>query len=156
MKQYLEEKGGAELQGSRNNFQVYPRIRLPGNVPIASKLKAVTTKSVYRFYWKGSGYVVQFSINRRWQTIRDMNRKNPVETDCDVTIYGETWDEDSRVQAGGTVGKIWGDDLHGLLRDEEGEELSRVHGLIKKAMEVREFIQGADCSHWRRPCKGAR
>ncbi|KAK5628190.1 hypothetical protein RRF57_003905 [Xylaria bambusicola] len=119
-------------------------IRLLANVPLATKLSSVTTKSIYRFYWKGSGYVLQFTINRRWQTIRDMNTKARPEIDFDVTIYGEDWDQDSRVQAGETVGKIWGDDFQGLLRDEEGDALNRVQGLIRTVLEIRDFIGGAD------------
>ncbi|KAI1369478.1 hypothetical protein F5Y08DRAFT_292119 [Xylaria arbuscula] len=147
VKQYLEEKGTAKLQGPRNNFRAYPRIHLPADIKIASKLNPITIKSIYRFYWKGTGYVVQFSINRRWSTIRDMNLKGPAGTDFDVTVYGKTWDEDSHVQAGETIGKIWGEDLRGLLQDEEGDALSRVQGLISMAMDVRDFIQGGDQSY---------
>ncbi|KAI0526089.1 hypothetical protein F5B22DRAFT_642250 [Xylaria bambusicola] len=142
VKQYLE-KGSAELQGLCSDFCTYPTIRLPAGVPLATKLNSVTIKNIYRFFWKGSGYVLQFTINRRWQTIRDMNMKARPETDFDVTMYGEDWDQDSRVHAGETVGKIWGDDLQGLLRDEEGDALNRVQGLVHTISEIRDFIGGA-------------
>ncbi|KAI3341735.1 hypothetical protein F4824DRAFT_495582 [Ustulina deusta] len=146
VKQYLK-KGKAELQGSRDDFHSYPAIRLPENSPIATKLKSVTIKSIYRFSWKGSGYIVQFTINRCWESIREMNTKAPMNTDFDVTIYADGWDQDSRVQAGETVGKIWGDDLQGLLRDEAGDAtgcaLSRVRGLIETILDIRDFLESA-------------
>ncbi|KAI1421053.1 hypothetical protein F5Y12DRAFT_65380 [Xylaria sp. FL1777] len=144
VKQYLK-KGTAELQGSCDNFRSYPAIRLPGS-PLATKLKSATIKSIYWFSWKGSGYVVQFTINRRWQSIHEMNIKAPADLDFDVTIYGDNWEQDSRVQSGETVGKIWGNELQGLLRDEAGDAtgcaVSRVQGLIQTVLDIRDFFDG--------------
>ncbi|KAJ8119518.1 hypothetical protein ONZ43_g3544 [Nemania bipapillata] len=117
VKQYLE-MGLAVLQGSRDDFRSYPEVRLPENHTLATKLKSTAVKSIYRFHWKDTGYVIQFAVNRRWKTIRDMNRQAPTGTDFDVTVYAQNWDEDSRVKPGETVGKIWEKDLKGLLRDE--------------------------------------
>ncbi|KAI1755058.1 hypothetical protein F4782DRAFT_552207 [Xylaria castorea] len=142
VKQYLE-MGQAVMQGSSNDFQCYPLVRLPEIYTLANKLKSVATKSIYRFSWKRTGYVVQFTINRRWQSIREMNSQSPMETDFDVTVYADNWDQDSRVQAGETVGKIWGADLQGLLRDEVGDGLSRVQGLIKTILDIRDFFDGS-------------
>ncbi|KAI0404954.1 hypothetical protein F4802DRAFT_615149 [Xylaria palmicola] len=143
---YLES-GTAVLQGSCNDFQCYPRIRLPVGPPLATKLKSLTTKSIYRFGWGTTGYIVQFTINRRWPSIAAMNSSAPTETDFDITIYAENWDQDSRVHAGETVGKIWGGDLQGLLRDEAGDAtgsaLSRVQGLVKTILDIRDFFEGS-------------
>ncbi|KAJ2987684.1 hypothetical protein NUW58_g4369 [Xylaria curta] len=146
VKQYLE-MGQATLQGSPSDLHSYPAVRLPENFALATKLKSVATKSVYRFSWKGSGYIVQFTINRRWSSIHDMHRQPPTETDFDLTIYADNWDEDSRVRAGETVRKIWGSDLGGLLRDEDatGCALSRVQGLINTMLDIRDFFD--DSSH---------
>ncbi|TGJ78381.1 hypothetical protein E0Z10_g10378 [Xylaria hypoxylon] len=139
--------GQAELKDSCDDFHSYPAVRLPGQYPMAKKLKSVTIKSIYRYNWKRTGYVVQFTINRRWESIHKMNRKAPTDTDFDVTIYADNWDLDSRVQAGETVGKIWGDDLRGLLRDETGDAtgsaLSRVQGLIETILDIRDFFESA-------------
>ncbi|KAI0450157.1 hypothetical protein F5B21DRAFT_508503 [Xylaria acuta] len=142
VKQYLE-KGRVVMQGTSNDFQCYPAVRLPEAHALSNKLKPVVTKSIYRFGWKRTGYIVQFTINRRWQSIRDMNRQAPMETDFDVTIYADNWDQDSRVQAGETVGKIWGADLQGLLRDEVGDGQSRVQGLVKTILDIRDFFDGS-------------
>ncbi|KAI8947128.1 hypothetical protein F4801DRAFT_592845 [Xylaria longipes] len=142
VKQYLEI-GQAVMQGSPSDFQCYPAVRLPENYALANKLKSVATKSIYRFSWKRTGYVVQFTVNRRWKSIREMNSQAPMETDFDLTIYADNWDQDSRVQAGETVGKIWGADLQGLLRDEAGDRLSRVQGLIKTILDIRDFFDGS-------------
>ncbi|KAI0548631.1 hypothetical protein F4679DRAFT_316880 [Xylaria curta] len=141
VKKYFE-MGQAKMQGSCNDFRCYPIIRLPEHIALANKLKPVVTKSIYRFGWKRTGYVVQFTINRRWQSIREM-KQTPMETDFDVTIYADNWDQDSRVQAGETVGKIWGSDLQGLLQDEVGDGLSRVQGLIKTILDIRDFFDGS-------------
>lgn len=67
-----------------------------------------------------------------------------METDFEVAVYGQNWDQDSRVEAGQTVGKIWGKDLRGLLRDEDGDAsgcaLGRVQGLIRSVTEIRDFF----------------
>ncbi|KAI0862040.1 hypothetical protein F4860DRAFT_513465 [Xylaria cubensis] len=141
VKKYLE-MGQAVMQGSSNDFRCYPIIRLESN-SLANKLKPVAIKSIYRFGWKRTGYVLQFTINRRWQCIREMKNQAPTETDFDVTIYADNWDQDSQVQAGETVGKIWGADLQGLLRDEVGDGLSRVQGLIKTILDIRDFLEGS-------------
>ncbi|TRX98194.1 hypothetical protein FHL15_000839 [Xylaria flabelliformis] len=141
VKKYLE-MGQAVMQGSSINFRCYPTIRLPKSNALANKLKPVATKSIYRFGWRRTGYVLQFTINRRWQCIREMENQAPMETDFDVTIYADNWDQDSQVQAGETVGKIWGADLQGLLQDEVGDGLSRVQGLIKTILDIRDFLEG--------------
>ncbi|KAI1304717.1 hypothetical protein F5Y03DRAFT_165966 [Xylaria venustula] len=144
VQQYLEG-GKAELQGSCNDFRAYPRIVLHGPPSMATKLGSLTIKSIYRFSWKGSEYVVQLAINRKWKTIRAMNTKAPPETDFDVTIFAENWDQDSRVQAGETVGKIWGNELQGLLRagagDAEGCAIGRVQELIRTILDIRDFFE---------------
>ncbi|KAI0531811.1 hypothetical protein GGR58DRAFT_508092 [Xylaria digitata] len=146
VQQYLK-LGQARLNGPCNEFRAYPAVRLPEKYSVAEKFKSVAIKSIYRYSWKGTGYVVQFTINRRWQSIRDMNRMAPMGTDFDVTIYGDNWDQDSRVQAGETVGKIWGDDLRGLLpndaTEEAGSALSRVEGLLGTILDIRDFFQSA-------------
>ncbi|KAI1744306.1 hypothetical protein F4680DRAFT_444335 [Xylaria scruposa] len=142
VKKYLE-MGQAVMQGSCNDFQSYPTIRLPEHNALANKLKPVATKSIYRFGWKRAGYVVQFTINRRWQCIREMKNQAPMATDFDVTIYADNWDRDSQVQAGETVGKIWGADLQGLLQDEVGDGLSRVQGLIETILDIRDFFDSS-------------
>ncbi|KAI1115181.1 hypothetical protein F5Y14DRAFT_450271 [Nemania sp. NC0429] len=143
VKQYLG-MGHAELQGSRNDFRCYPSVELPSDSPLTNKLKSITMKSVYRFSWKGTGYVVQFTINRRWPDIRGMHRGPPMGTDFDVIVYGQNWEDDCRAGAGQTVGKIWGKDLRGLLRDEDGDTsgcaLGRVQGLIRSVTEIRDFF----------------
>ncbi|KAI0815679.1 hypothetical protein GGR55DRAFT_699531 [Xylaria sp. FL0064] len=147
VKQYLK-RAVVELQGSRDGFSLYPAIRLPEASPLATKLKRVTTKTIYRFRWKQSSYVVQFTINRRWESIRQMNTKTPPDIDFDVTIYAENWEGDSRVPAGETVGKRWGDELQGLLLDEAGDAtgcaLSRVQGLVRTILDIRDFFEGVD------------
>jgi hypothetical protein len=139
--------GQAMLRGPRNDFRCYPEVRLPENHTLATKLRSVVLKSMYRFSWKGTGYVVQFTINRRWQSIREMNRQAPMDTDFDVTIYAQNWDEDSRVKPGETVGKIWEKDLRGLLCDEgsnaTGCALDRVRGLIKTILDIRDFFESS-------------
>ncbi|KAI0970020.1 hypothetical protein F4678DRAFT_145301 [Xylaria arbuscula] len=144
VQQYLE-KGKAELQGSRNDFCAYPTILLHGPPSMASKLGRLTIKSIYRFSWKGSEYVVQLAILRQWKTIHAMNTKGPPKTDFGVTIYAENWDQDSRVRAGETVAKIWGDELQGLLRagtgDATGCAISRVQELIQTILDIRDFFE---------------
>ncbi|KAI0443287.1 hypothetical protein F4803DRAFT_550217 [Xylaria telfairii] len=141
VKQYLES-GNAVMQGRPNDFHCYPKVRLPEKCALADKLKSAVMKSIYRFSWGRTGYIVEFTINRRWKSIREMNRQAPMETDFNITVYADNWDQDSRVQAGETVGKIWGADLQGLLRDEAGDRLNRVQGLIKTILDICDFFDG--------------
>jgi hypothetical protein len=135
----------ATMQGSCGDFHAYPVVRLTSQNALANKLESVAMKSIYQFFWQGTGYVVQFTVNRRWQSILKMSQEDPVDTDFDLTTYAENWDQDSRVPAGETVGKIWRKDLQGLLRDEAsdatGSALSRVQGLIKTIQDIRDVFE---------------
>ncbi|KAI1154890.1 hypothetical protein F4825DRAFT_448137 [Nemania diffusa] len=145
VKQYLET-GTAVLQGSHDDFRCYPAVRLSEASKLANKLKSMVMKSIYQFSWKKTGYVVQFTINRRWQSIHDMNRGAAMDTDFDVTIYAQNWDDNSRVKPGETVGKIWEKDLRGLLQDEGDtteSALGRVRGLIGTILDIRDFFEGS-------------
>ncbi|KAI0109634.1 hypothetical protein GGR51DRAFT_558326 [Nemania sp. FL0031] len=142
VKKYLE-KGQVVLRGSRDDFRCYPVVRLPAHEILTNKFKSVAVKSIYKFYWRTTGYVVQFTINRRWKSIRELNRKAEPDTDFDVVVYAGNWDSDSRTQPGGTVAKVWGDDLGGLLRDEDGDALNRVQALVKIILEIRDFFEGS-------------
>ncbi|KAI3331885.1 hypothetical protein HD806DRAFT_529658 [Xylariaceae sp. AK1471] len=141
------ETAEAEMQGSRGDFRCYPVVRLTRKHALAEKLKSVAMKSVYRFSWKATGYVVQFTINRRWESVAEMAQEPPHDTDFDLSIYDENWDQDSRVQFGQTLANIWRNDLGGLLRNEAGDAtgsaLSRVQGLVKTVLNIRVFFEGA-------------
>ncbi|KAI2626166.1 hypothetical protein GGS21DRAFT_493372 [Xylaria nigripes] len=146
VKQYLK-MGHAEIHDARQNYRSYPAVSLPNNHQMALKFKSVAIKSIYRYKWKQTGYVVQFTINRRWQSIREMSQNRAkVDTDFDVTVYADHWDRDSRAEAGRAVARLWGDDLQGLLPGETGDAtngaISRAQGLIKIIMDVRDFFGG--------------
>jgi hypothetical protein len=140
--------GRAVMQGSSQNFHSYPALRLPENPSLATKFKSIAIKSIYQFNWMNTGYMVQVTINRRWDTIRDMNRKPPSETDFDVMICADNWKQDVHAQkVGETVSKGLGNDLGGLLRDDRagapvGGELSRARELMKTIQDIRGFFEG--------------
>jgi hypothetical protein len=141
------ETAEAKMQGSPGDFRSYPVVRLTRQHALAKKLKSAAIKVVYRFSWKGTGYVVQFTINRRWRSIAEMATKPPHDTDFDLTIYAENWDQDSRAQPGENVARAWRNDLGGLLRDEAGDargsSFSRVQGLVKTVLGIRDFFEDA-------------
>ncbi|KAI0204701.1 hypothetical protein F4808DRAFT_411794 [Astrocystis sublimbata] len=144
VKRYLETEGKADMRDSPNDFRCFPAVHLPGNSALAKKLKPVALKSTYRFLWKQTGYVLQFTIYRRWQTIQHLKDGAQMETDFDITVYADNWDKDSRAKTGETVGKLWGADLQNLLRDEAGDGLGRVQGLVKTILEIRDFFEGSN------------
>ncbi|KAI8629305.1 hypothetical protein F5Y19DRAFT_475866 [Xylariaceae sp. FL1651] len=139
------ETAEAVMQGSYSDFHAYPTVRLNHQHGLAKKFKSIAIKSVYQFSWKGTEYVVEYTINRRWHGIREMAEHAPPDVDFGLAIYGEHWDQDSRVAAGETVGKIWGSDLRGLLRDEAGDEtgsaVSRIRGFLKTIQDIRDFFE---------------
>lgn len=153
------------MQGSSRNFHSYPAIRLPENPALATKLKSVAIKSIYQFNWKDTGYMVQVTINRRWNTIRDMNRSPPQEADFDIMIHADVWDQDDCGQdewgqdewgqddpvqeAWGTGGKSGEGDLEGHLGDDKagaemGGKLGKARGLLKTIQDIRGFFESLD------------
>ncbi|KAI1435043.1 hypothetical protein GGR50DRAFT_703541 [Xylaria sp. CBS 124048] len=142
--------GRAELRGDPYDFHCYPTVSFGTQGTLAARLSRPTMKSIYRFNWKNSGYVVQLTINRQWRNFLEASqKKEPRGKSFEVTIYADNWDADSRVMVGQAVGSSWGDDLQGLLRaggrNASGSALdapSRVKGLIETILEVRDFFQG--------------
>ncbi|KAI1180563.1 hypothetical protein F4777DRAFT_573791 [Nemania sp. FL0916] len=140
-------RGKAVLKGSLHNFTCFPEVQLPENQPLAGKLKPITMKRICRYSWKNTGYVIQITVNWRWQSIRDMKRNNAsVPTDFDIVVYADNWDYDSQAEAGRTVGGMWGRDLAGLLHDEPNDAAKgacgRLEKLIETLQDILDFVEG--------------
>lgn len=101
-------------------------------------LKNVTVKSIYRFRWKATAYIVEIIINRRWTHIHDMGQ--PPKLDFSITIYGEHWDQLSR---GGTeaAGNAWGDDLDILFNDGENAVVATGQDRVGRFVSVVQDVQ---------------
>lgn len=140
------EKASAVMRGSPDNFRAYPVFRLVNQAKLGEKFKSATMKSVYRFAWKHTGCIVQFTINRRWPNIAEMTRSPPT-ADFELTIYAEKWDAHSSVNPGETIETIWSKDLSGLLcggtEREKGSAVGRVGELVKTILEIRDFFAGS-------------
>jgi hypothetical protein len=135
------------MRGAREDYHSYPVVGLTseGYDILHQRLKSVVMKSRYKFSWKGSGYMVQLTINRRWKDLYDMVQAPPEDVDFELSVYGENWDQDSKVRAGETVGKIWGNDLEGLLLDESTKTaFGRVQGLVRTMRDIRDFFDNAN------------
>ncbi|KAI1814622.1 hypothetical protein GGS20DRAFT_585327 [Poronia punctata] len=139
-----------EMKGLPNDLHSYPIVALTpeGYNTLQGRLKSVTMKSIYRYKWKASGYMVEFTINRQWRGITKMSRDPPSDIDFELTMYGGGWDNNSKVkQAGETVGKFWHDDLRGLLVGEAGNSASagvrRVQVLVDTMRDIRNFFDDA-------------
>ncbi|KAI5920763.1 hypothetical protein F4810DRAFT_713132 [Camillea tinctor] len=117
-----------------NGFDAYPEISLSSHHAMAAFFKAVAIKSVYRFDWKSTGYIVEIAINRRWNSIEDMTTREEPNIDFNLSIYGESWDDDIQMAKDGAAGNLWGEDLQFLFGDGDCDAEG---GLIGK---VREFL----------------
>ncbi|KAI0398419.1 hypothetical protein F5Y17DRAFT_2891 [Xylariaceae sp. FL0594] len=136
----------SELRGTQGDYRSYPVVRLTNNgyAVLSRKLKSVVMKSEYNFSWKGSGYMVQFTIKRHWKDMREMVQAPPTNTTFELSVFGQNWDRDSKVAAGETVGRIWGNDLEGLLLDEPSKTaLGRVQGLVRTIRDIRDAFDNA-------------
>ncbi|KAK7757861.1 hypothetical protein SLS62_000239 [Diatrype stigma] len=129
------------MQG--HTFDSFPKISLMRNDPVGRALKNIAVKSIYRYRWKATDYMVAIAINRRWASMATMGR--PPKVDFSITMYGEHWDQLSQ---GSTLaaGNIWGDQLDLLFNDGDdamatGEDRTRqfvgivqeLQGVLEKA-----------------------
>ncbi|KAI0599299.1 hypothetical protein F4775DRAFT_591416 [Biscogniauxia sp. FL1348] len=122
------------MKGPNNDFDAYPKISLSSRHELATFFKSVAIKSVYRFDWKATGYIVEIAINRRWGGIEGMTNRVEPDVDLNLSIYGESWDEDVQMARDGAAGNLWGEDLQFLFGHEDygegGELIDRVQGFL--------------------------
>ncbi|ORY56682.1 uncharacterized protein BCR38DRAFT_490566 [Pseudomassariella vexata] len=102
----------------------YPRIRLEHRNPIAYQFDKVAIKSVFRFEFTGTLYIVDFTIRREWKSMRAMTEGEvePAVT-FSITVYGGHWDDSMRASNLGLGGRGWGEELQVLLPS-DGQGLS--------------------------------
>ncbi|KAI1630980.1 hypothetical protein F4809DRAFT_205841 [Biscogniauxia mediterranea] len=128
------------MKGSNNDFDAYPKISLSSRHALATFFKTVAIKSVYRFDWKATGYIVEIAINRRWSGIKDMANRAEPGVDFNLSIYGESWDEDVQMARDGAAGNLWGEDLQFLFGNEDygqgGDLLERVRGFLANIRDI--------------------
>ncbi|KAI0839019.1 hypothetical protein F5Y06DRAFT_303563 [Hypoxylon sp. FL0890] len=138
---YLE-RAKVDLRGldRPHNFDVYPRVKLPTNNPVAASLKDVAVKTVYRFKWRTTPYVVQITVNHRWESISAMCAEKMPTIDLGVSIFGEDWDSEDDV-----AGIVWGDELQYLLEGGNGgtapKGIDRVANFLQTIRDIRNVLE---------------
>ncbi|KAL7628190.1 hypothetical protein AAE478_002388 [Parahypoxylon ruwenzoriense] len=128
-----------------HDFDVYPRVALNRHNPIANRFKDVAVKTVYRFRWKATSYIVEIALNHRWDDISGMVSLTRPMIDLGISIYGEHWDSEDEA-----AGNIWGDELQLLLEGGNGgivpTGIDRVGNFLQIVRDARDvfdpFFQG--------------
>jgi hypothetical protein len=103
---------------------------------LSSQLNKVAIKSVYRFKYSSTYYVVEFTIRREWENIMAMtDRREPLAT-FGITVYGEHWG-DTRASDVAKTGRGWGEELEILFSDELAQGSANANGESR----VRAFVE---------------
>ncbi|RYP88864.1 hypothetical protein DL770_004562 [Monosporascus sp. CRB-9-2] len=123
--------------------EAHPHIRLNAKHELAKVFRNVTTKSVYRFRWRTTPYVVEIAINRRWESISAM--RQPPKIDFGIAMYGEYWGRRSQ-EGTQAAGNAWGDELDLLFGNEDGsaeDAEGRVCRFVTVVREVQDILEKA-------------
>ncbi|KAI1214015.1 uncharacterized protein F4807DRAFT_449432 [Annulohypoxylon truncatum] len=122
-----------------HDLDVYPRVKLEPINPVAAKIKDVAVKTLYRFRWKQTSYVVEVAVNHRWSSISAMTAEKSSTIDVGVSVYGQDWDSEDE-----SAGNIWGDELQYLLEAGNGHTASRgierVDNFIRVIRDIRNTL----------------
>ncbi|KAI1265277.1 hypothetical protein F5Y18DRAFT_427398 [Xylariaceae sp. FL1019] len=137
--QYLKT-AAASVGGPAGDFSIYPRVRMSLDPP-TGKLDALWVNCMYEYLWKDTGYVIEFTIYRRWCTVEDMMSQVVPCTEFGVVIYQETWD-----QAGLDTGEDIGGE--GSRSDVAGDAArkKRMEACLETVGEIRDFFDGMGVS----------
>lgn len=130
------------MQGQ--DFDFFPRISLKRNDPVGRALKNITVRSIYRYRWKATDYIIEIAINRRWASMVTMGR--PPKVDFSITIYGEHWDYLSPQRSTLAAENVWGDELDLLFNhvdDAAATGQDRTGQFVGIVQEVREILEEA-------------
>ncbi|CAJ2513370.1 Uu.00g014890.m01.CDS01 [Anthostomella pinea] len=142
------QSGKIHMQGPHGGCNAYPRIWLACDSAMAGYFKSATVKSVYRFNWKETAYIVELAINRQWDGIRSMVANKPPTVDFGLSVYGEAWDEEMQLLGGRSASHVWGKDLKGLFAAEgnsqTGEGVGRVRGFLQTVRNIRDAFEGVE------------
>ncbi|RYP65556.1 hypothetical protein DL771_008254 [Monosporascus sp. 5C6A] len=155
MEAYRDEEVGKTITGADQYFtsatihmqcresEAHPHIILNAKHELAKVFRNVTTRSVYRFRWRTTPYIVEIAINRRWESISAMAQ--PPKVDFGIAMYGEDWDRRSQ---GGTkaAGNAWGDELNLLFGngdDSAADAEGRVCRFVTVVREVQDIFERA-------------
>ncbi|KAI0165963.1 hypothetical protein GGR57DRAFT_145166 [Xylariaceae sp. FL1272] len=130
----------ASVGGAVEDFDTYPCVRM-GLDPPTGKLDDLSVNSMYEYTWKDTGYVVEFTIYRRWRYVKDMMNQMAPCTEFGVVVYEEAWD-----QAGLDTGEYRGGE--GLRTDVAGGEArnKRLEVCLETVREIRDFFNGIGVS----------
>lgn len=109
---------------------VYPNVALPFN-ETAKKFKNIAVKTIYRFRWKSTSYIVQIAINHRWDSVATMQQLPTV--DLGISVTADNWNS-----VDGDAGNNWGNELEFLLDGHEGGGAERANSFIQTIGEIRD------------------
>lgn len=115
---------------------IYPRV-CP-QIPNDLKVNEVVVRSVWKYMVQKSGYEVQISIYRTWNSC-DTNR-DP-EMSCGVTMSHPVWDDEMQSIDHTTQERQWGNKLQNFFPGHGAEDLDG----FDQFMDEISFIQGYLC-----------
>ncbi|KAI1387032.1 uncharacterized protein F4822DRAFT_431900 [Hypoxylon trugodes] len=124
-----------------HDLDVYPSVKLGLSDMVASKVKNATVKTVYRYRWKTTPYIVEIAVSRHWDRIFAMEAGRDPIVELEISVFGEFWDATDE-----TAGNVWGNELELLLDTPQGKPeargMDRVEGFVEVIKEIRNTLHG--------------
>lgn len=141
--------GAAQIQMPANStiHDSHPHVRLDPACPVTSRLKTVAVKSVYKWTFGTTPYVLAFSLRRLWAKADDMANNSDPKVDFEITVHLEHWDKSGHLSQlrGGT--DDWGGELQKLFGDEAGASsqsgFDRVGKFLETLYEIGDILEKA-------------
>ncbi|KAK6958123.1 hypothetical protein Daesc_000916 [Daldinia eschscholtzii] len=139
--QYLRSAKAELLNSERpHDLNVYPSVKLEPLMAVENKIKYIAVKTIYHFRWKVTSYIVEISVNHRWDSIQAMRAKAAPKTELGISIFGEDWDSEDDA-----IGNVWGDELQYLLEGFRGSTApkgpDRVAHFLQTIGDIRDALE---------------
>jgi hypothetical protein len=111
---------------------------------LTNAFSEVAIKSMHRYRWKATSYIVELTVNRRWPGIKDITVQTP-QMDFEIDVYGEHWDQVTRRNVKHGDSRRWSMPVT-LFGDVEGEKLrgeEQAARFFQTMREIQDALEGA-------------
>ncbi|KAK8083024.1 hypothetical protein PG996_001805 [Apiospora saccharicola] len=138
--------------GSDPDLAMFPHVRLSlgGNEPdrvLMNNIRKTAISSIYSFRYGLTDYMLEFTIRREWDSVRDMTlRQNPSSITYSINLKGEHWGDykGNRATDFTGSGRGWGPELEHLLPNNPGQDATagnkRVEALLYMIKEIHKIL----------------
>jgi hypothetical protein len=135
----------ATLSISDQGIDSYPRVAFAKNHVLSNWVHTATIKSLYRYRWRTTSYLVEMTVNRRWPELPAMLDEAPT-TDFEVSMYDENWNQDLLSEGAPLAETARGERQNGLstITDSESRKvMNQVLELVRTTREVGKVLSRA-------------